>query len=330
MKKNRISIIIISVILAVLLIIVTGRVRVHLADSEAAEIAKNAGIDFHYKSSPEISSKEELYLEVVGLALWEEQLRDKLNAAYDYKDWDYDKSAAKSRSGFESRIKLQGTARYNSWIKNRIRLESETENYIREIWGGQELLYGIDRKTVTESFENDRFASLANAWESLEKGDGKRAYSKANRGLAADWSALPMDIVYTLQPELITEGCEAALKEAVAAGNLSILTNTIDAAEQFSERYGVSITNLKMAERRKKVLEAKKNTEQQKTREGSSSYSTPSSSGNRPSSHAGSSYSYDPDDHDIEAYYEDNRDEYDDYDDAYEGFLDDEGVWDDY
>ena len=39
---------------------------------------------------------------------------------------------------------------------------------------------------------------------------------------------------------------------------------------------------------------------------------------------------FDPDDHDIEAYFEDNRDEYDDYDDAYEGFLDDEGVWDDY
>ena len=39
---------------------------------------------------------------------------------------------------------------------------------------------------------------------------------------------------------------------------------------------------------------------------------------------------FDPDDHDIEAYYADNRDEYDDYDDAYEGFLDDESAWDDY
>ena len=45
---------------------------------------------------------------------------------------------------------------------------------------------------------------------------------------------------------------------------------------------------------------------------------------------ARSSSSFDPEDHDIEAYYEDNRDEYDDYDDAYEGFLDDEGMWDDY
>ena len=40
--------------------------------------------------------------------------------------------------------------------------------------------------------------------------------------------------------------------------------------------------------------------------------------------------SFDPEDHDIEAYYEDNRDEYSSYDDAYEGFLDDEGAWDDY
>ena len=39
---------------------------------------------------------------------------------------------------------------------------------------------------------------------------------------------------------------------------------------------------------------------------------------------------FDPDDHDIEAYYDDNRDEYDSYEDAYEGFLDDESSWDDY
>ena len=38
----------------------------------------------------------------------------------------------------------------------------------------------------------------------------------------------------------------------------------------------------------------------------------------------------DPDDHDIEGYYEDNRDIYKDYDDAYDGFLDDEDAWSDY
>ena len=52
-------------------------------------------------------------------------------------------------------------------------------------------------------------------------------------------------------------------------------------------------------------------------------------SGYRPSPDSRKS-SFDPDDHDIEAYYQDNIDEYDDYDDAYEGFLDDDSAWDDY
>ena len=38
----------------------------------------------------------------------------------------------------------------------------------------------------------------------------------------------------------------------------------------------------------------------------------------------------DPDDHDIEAYYDDNRDEYDSFEDAWDGFEDDEDAWDDY
>lgn len=39
---------------------------------------------------------------------------------------------------------------------------------------------------------------------------------------------------------------------------------------------------------------------------------------------------FDPDDHDIDSYYEDNKDEFDDIDDAYDAFEDDEDAWDDY
>ena len=58
-----------------------------------------------------------------------------------------------------------------------------------------------------------------------------------------------------------------------------------------------------------------------------------SKSGSYRSKSSGSSSSrssFDPDEHDIESYYDDYRDEYDDYDDAYDGFLDDEDAWDDY
>ncbi len=39
---------------------------------------------------------------------------------------------------------------------------------------------------------------------------------------------------------------------------------------------------------------------------------------------------FDPDDHDIEGYYEDHQDEFDDYEDAEEAFEDDPDEWDDY
>lgn len=58
---------------------------------------------------------------------------------------------------------------------------------------------------------------------------------------------------------------------------------------------------------------------------GKSSYRTKNSN-----SSSSRKSSFDPDDHDIESYYDDYRDEYDDYDDAYDGFLDDEDAWDDY
>ena len=61
---------------------------------------------------------------------------------------------------------------------------------------------------------------------------------------------------------------------------------------------------------------------------GNSSYRRPSGT----TSNKNPSYAdpIDPDDYDIEGYYEDHRDEFDDIDDAYDAFLDDEDAWDDY
>ena len=62
----------------------------------------------------------------------------------------------------------------------------------------------------------------------------------------------------------------------------------------------------------------------------SGAYKSLNGSSTRKKSSRSSKSIFDPDDHDIEAYYDDHRDEYDDYDDAYEGFMDDESAWDDY
>ena len=62
----------------------------------------------------------------------------------------------------------------------------------------------------------------------------------------------------------------------------------------------------------------------------SGSHKSSIGSSTRKKSSGSSKSSFDPDDHDIESYYDDYRDEYDDYDDAYDGFCDDEDAWDDY
>ena len=73
-----------------------------------------------------------------------------------------------------------------------------------------------------------------------------------------------------------------------------------------------------------------------KTGTGTGKTGTGSSTGKSKSTtqKSGTSSSYedpiDPDDYDIDAYYEDNRDVYDDWDEAWEGFMDDEEAWDDY
>ena len=66
-----------------------------------------------------------------------------------------------------------------------------------------------------------------------------------------------------------------------------------------------------------------------KSKTNSSRKNSGSGSSYRSKSKSSSKSSFDPDDHDIESYYDDYRDEYDDYDDAYDGFCDDD-AWDDY
>ena len=76
-------------------------------------------------------------------------------------------------------------------------------------------------------------------------------------------------------------------------------------------------------------------TESKGTSNGSAGGKLPSGSGKssyttRKKTSTSSTTEFDPDDHDIEGYYEDNRDEFDDIDDAYDAFEDDEDAWDDY
>ena len=247
--------------------------------------------------------------------------------------------------------------------------------------------YGLDEQAVQACYTKDYFRKITEVMNYVEKDAGTEAYGCARFGLDDDWSALPMDIAYGLQPELIMAGCEEALLNAVKSNELYEVSSEVRDAKEFEKRYNVTVNGLKNAEKRKERLEyAEKpdipavgmSTSQARSTKLGAPTKTTKETGSwqrmkhtygdiywyqgdrlifwahymdgeikdvhdlrnytnkspwvRSSGSSGSSShaSFDPDDHDIESYYEDNRDEYDDYDDAYEGFLDDEGVWDDY
>ena len=164
----------------------------------------------------------------------------------------------------------------------------------------------------------------------LEEGDGKKAYNSClPYKLEYDSDYLLMDIAYAFYPEELTAGCEESLLEAAFKSDSKSLYNAEMKGEAFAQRFHINLKNLKKVYARGQWLY---NKEHPSSKSSGSSGKKKSKSRKSYSygSHSSSNSSSRPEDRDIGSYYEDNRDEYDDYDDACEGFLDDEGAWDDY
>ena len=161
----------------------------------------------------------------------------------------------------------------------------------------------------------------------MDQGDAAGAYSCASIDSGIhDWKTVPMDIGYGINPALMKSGCDEELEQSIKSDELVVLDNKLIEAYRFIDRYGVNLNNY---ERARQTSENKHKVKSRSTSSGSGSSTHKNPSASRSRRNTGSS-TIDPDDHDIEAYYQDNIDEYDDYDDAYEGFLDDDSAWDDY
>ena len=176
--------------------------------------------------------------------------------------------------------------------------------------------------------------------EMMQQGKANDVYWElTGSSLPAGGSLLPLDIAFILYPKEMSTACMEAVKQAFEKySNSAILCGLyVSTAEEYAERYGIEIEGLEEAreEVKKKELKEKQKNRQRTDHASSSGTSSSKKSSGTSKRRRNNSYSPsyslpDPEDHDIEAYYEDNRDEYDDYDDAYEGFLDDDSAWDDY
>ena len=418
--SNKVKAALALLVTAAVILIAIALFRLGKAGKAANAFAAEKGFVTQYEPAGKIESKEALLAEIGKLACWEVQTRPAINEAFGFTDREPYIGNDESKTGLEKEEELLAFAMKKKWTHLRREVDRSVEEAITSIFEAADSaeaadpseaaepsettepaeaaepagsLFGLDEQTVWDCYDYDGFEDISAAMQHMENGDGMKAFICACRALGKDWSALPMDIVYGLQPELIMAGCEEALAAAIESNNPDEVRWTVEKAQQFENRYAVTVDGLEKAKRTQSRLEyankpeipavgmstsaavsTKLGAPTRKTKETqswghkehtygdmywyrgdkmifSAHYSDGeitsvsdirNAAGKSPwtgslkSSRTGSSgssanhYSSDPDDHDIEAYFEDHRDEYEDYDEAYEAFLDDDGAWDDY
>ena len=253
-----------------------GRVRLFTVRKEAGEFARNAErtmeFSMKYPVGETIDSKEEFVKELWGLAAFEVETRNGLNTAFDYTEKQYSEKGSKKVHGFERKEDLLAFAMEETWRKCRDELCKEVEADIDLIFqradhteGGRKslagsnsaALYGIEKQDVLYCYRRGHFTRLSRVMAFVESGDGLEAYKEA-ADLKENWKALPMDMAYTLKPEMMKAAADEVLLEASKSGNLNDLQKRITQAEMFEKRYHVRLENMKRAQTKRDRLEYEK------------------------------------------------------------------------
>ena len=289
-------------------------------NKKAADLYKSLDINMNYQLPETILSEQEFAETLTDLAVWKVQVRDKLNDGCGFSEGAYENlryTRQKKRSAYEKQL-------LNIWVKRRTELDTKTEEYISNVFERGCFYVGkwVKQNNVKKAFAD---SSILEHIGELRTFQDLMLWVKAENEVT--W--IPMDLAYSMDPEGILAECEEALELYISDDKHSYYSWWVSEAEEFSARYKVKPESLEEAQKTRKAREA---AEAIKLKADDKQKSSKSSAKKRrySSSTSGSYDTIDPDDYDMEAYFEDHRDEYDDIDDAYEGFLDDEDAWDDY
>ena len=253
--------IIIVVVVAVVLLAI-GPVRIYLVNREVNAVMKDAGISIMYECSP-VESREELLAAIGNLAVWESETRNAINQAYGHTDKEYSESTLKQASGYESREELLKYCLEKRWRQKRYDLRRTVDNSIAVFFGDTKEAYGINLSDVQACYSYNYFGTIVEVMQALNKNDGEEAYLLARYGLSSaqkrtwrdQYTTIPMDIAYTLKPELIITGCESALASTKKEEREYYVNSIVESAEYFEERYGVSVEGLSNARAKRDRLE---------------------------------------------------------------------------
>ena len=119
MKKVWIVFLIILAIIGAIALASIGPYRQQQARKEAKRFAEQADIPIEFPGTIHTSTKEELMTTIWNLAIWEQEIKDKLNHTYGYSDEELKKNSLQPVSGYARKEDLLAYAMEERWRRER-------------------------------------------------------------------------------------------------------------------------------------------------------------------------------------------------------------------
>lgn len=340
--------IVIAIAAGITALVAVGHVRKSQAVGMADAFSREHPVDVSFTAAEDTRDQKLFAEEVVRLARWEEETKGQIDEIYKaYQPGNLEKVKELGQiSGYQKKESLEKEVLAARWKELRLELDGETLAALSVIYqnAGSTGPKLPQQNDVIAYYQRDGFSHLCRLMTKAEEGNPEEVFRDWKPGWSYslkngdDW-VLP-DLLYLLWPEKILHAYESRMQEAIEsadAGDLEEAIHQIKRAvtdgEGLQGRYGCSLSNLEegqellaslQTEYRERAAQAEEERKRRIQEQFDQIYSSHKSDYN-----AGAD-PVDPDDHDIDGYYEDYKDEYDDVDDAWDGFLDDEDAWEDY
>ena len=335
-KQNRLIVVLFAgIIIACIIVAAILQIPKWRVYREVRTYAQELPVRMEYTLPEKLDTTKEKLMALKGLVEWEEESRVAINDAFDRNEEDPDEEERENDPWFfESRDVFYESARKKQWKRMRLTLKENAVQAIEELFEKAKQIPGVSKEEVKRSLQKGRFKTTIKIMDLAEKGDYHSAYTCACKGTQSDGGDLYRALVFGLYPDQMKKECEKELQDDLKDHGDRVYLLAADVLWMevcISKPFGIKIDGLDEAREKVDRMEEKERAKSRAaSKKLSSNNASSSNSSTKKNSYRPSSSLRDFDSYDIEAYYDDNRDEYDDYDDAYEGFMDDDSVWDDY
>lgn len=307
-----------------------GLYRVNQAKQKAAAIAGRITVSREFPYKIQAADKEEGLDTFCKIVKWQDEKNDELSRLYGIYDTDdvYGSGAAYKELTVSRGLKddayiLYSDAEYNAALDAFYESDEGTEAVLKKFFEIEEGRTELPQQHVYNELWRDGFDTLESIIKGVESGAGRWIVSRCAMELRED-NGFPLYFAAVLDYELVGDGIAKIINNPDSRKELTAAVDCcnffdFDIKEDIREQ---ALNKVKRKEAAAESAASKKAGSAQKSSTQTGSYHYYGSSSSK--------RHIDPDDYDIEGYYDDYSDIYDSYEDAYEGFLEDESVWDDY